>query len=247
MNVHPHASARRLVRDLTLLLTAAATLMACGSVDHIGEYTPKQRTYVSPVDLKSRGAQSTNGSLYATGSPGGYLFTDQRAMRLGDIVTIRVFEEAAAKRGASTDLTRNGSASLGFDSLFGLLKAAGDLVGSEAIASGNLLSGSQSSDFVGSGTTSRQEHVQATVPALVTQVLPNGNLFVEGHRVVLVNHEENHFYVSGVIRPADILDDNSVPSFLIADAQVEFTGRGVITEKQKPGWLSRGLDAIAPF
>ena len=75
----------------------------------------------------------------------------------------------------------------------------------------------------------------------------NSNLFIEGHRVILVNDEEHHFYVSGLARPLDILEDNSIDSSRIADLQMEFTGRGVITEKQHPGWLQRGLDIIAPF
>jgi len=77
--------------------------------------------------------------------------------------------------------------------------------------------------------------------------LSNGNLFIEGHRVVLVNDEEHHFYISGVIRPVDIQSDNSVESGVIADAEIEFTGRGVITDKQSPGWLNRTMDYVSPF
>ena len=79
------------------------------------------------------------------------------------------------------------------------------------------------------------------------KVLPNGNLFIEGHRVVLVNHEEHHFYLSGVVRPVDIETDNSVTSALIADAEIEFTGRGAISEKQEAPWLQRGLDFVRPL
>jgi flagellar L-ring protein precursor FlgH len=103
------------------------------------------------------------------------------------------------------------------------------------------------STFRGEGTTSRSEKLEATVPALVRMVMPNGNLFIEGHRVVLVNSEEHHFYISGLIRPVDIGQDNSVASHLIADAEIEFTGRGVISEKLDPPWLQRGLDFIRPF
>ena len=77
--------------------------------------------------------------------------------------------------------------------------------------------------------------------------LPNGDLFVEGTKVVMINHEEYHLYISGVVRPADIDDTNSVASSSIADAQVEFTGRGDIADQNDRGWLKKILDTINPF
>ena len=230
-------------RHQTIALSIVAlAVTGCAGVGHIGEYNPKQRDYKSPVDLTSAKTESSNGSLFASSAPGAYLYADQRAMRVGDIVTINVSEEADAKRGAVTDLTRSASIDLQLTQFLGLIKLLGDKVNH-----GNLIKGSSGSDFYGAGETSRTEHVRATVPALVKQVLPNGNLFIEGHRVILVNDEEHHFYVSGVVRPVDIQDDNSIDSGRIADAEIEFTGRGVVSEKTRPGWLQRGLDLIAPF
>ncbi len=85
------------------------------------------------------------------------------------------------------------------------------------------------------------------MPAVVRKVLPNGNLFVEGHRVVLVNNEEQHFYISGVVRPIDIDQENSVKSSMVADAEIEFVGRGVLTDNQHQGFLSRYLGWLWPF
>jgi len=87
----------------------------------------------------------------------------------------------------------------------------------------------------------------AVVPAIVREVLPNGNLFIEGHRVVLVNNEEQHFYISGVIRPIDIEQDNSIKSTQVADAEIEFTGRGDLSDNQKQGWFARHLSWLWPF
>jgi flagellar L-ring protein precursor FlgH len=97
------------------------------------------------------------------------------------------------------------------------------------------------------GSTGRTEKLTATVPALVRKVLPNGNLFIEGHRVVLVNSEEQHFYISGVVRPIDIDQSNSVKSSMIADAEIEFTGRGVVSDNQAQGFLARYFGWIWPF
>lgn len=218
----------------------ASQLLACG-VTHIGEYVPKRRAYESPVNLDARDTATANGSLFNTSHAGTYLFSDHRAMRVGDIVTVRIDERANAKRGATTELGRDSSTAMNFDILFGLIKAA------QAATGGNMLDGSLETDFKGTGQTSRSDRLEATVPAVVMKVLPNGNLFIEGHRVVLVNHEEHHFYLSGVVRPVDIETDNSVTSALIADAEIEFTGRGAISDKQQAPWLQRGLDFIRPF
>ncbi len=228
------------IRGSVLVITCSM-VMGCG-VSHIGEYVPKRRAYVSPVDLNAGAEDNVNGSLFSSRHAATYLFADHRAMRMGDIVTIRIDEQAVAKRGASTDLGRNSSTSVDFDVLFGALKTL-----SKSSGSGSLLDAALKTDFSGQGSTSRSDRLEATVPAVVMQVMPNGNLFVEGHRVVLVNEEEHHFYISGVVRPVDIKQDNSVTSSLIADAEIEFTGRGAISEKQKAPWLHRGLDHARPF
>lgn len=233
------ALARALASSFALALGLG--FAACGGVNHIAKYEPKERKYKSPVDLTAASATTNNGSLFAPDHAGNFFFADQRAMHVGDILNINVVEDANADRSAETNLTREGSANLDIRSLFGLMRLIGNNLDQQ------LIDGSQKTDFSGKGETSRHDHVRATVPAMVKQVLPNGNLFIEGHRVILVNEEEHHFYVSGVIRPVDILDDNSIDSSRIADAEIEFTGRGVISEKQSPGWLSRALDIVAPF
>ena len=101
--------------------------------------------------------------------------------------------------------------------------------------------------FLANGSTARTERLTATVPATVRKVLPNGNLFIEGHRAVLVNSEEQHFYISGVVRPIDIDQDNSVKSSMVAEAEIEFTGQGVLSDNQKQGFLQKLLGWIWPF
>lgn len=223
------------------MLLTMVSLIGCAQ-QHIREYTPKQRKYESPVDLSVTEQPTTNGSLFSTTHNGNYLFADQRARLAGDILTINVVEDANAERAARTDLSRDSGVDMSISSFLGLIKLLGDNVLDD-----KLLDGRTKSDFLGRGDTSRSDHMRATVPAMVKKVLPNGNLFIEGHRVILVNEEEHHFYVSGVIRPVDILDDNSIDSARIADAEIEFTGRGVITDKQSPGWLTRAIDVVTPF
>ena len=97
------------------------------------------------------------------------------------------------------------------------------------------------------GRTSRNDQFQTTLAAVVKRILPRGSIFVEANKMILVNNEQHHFYISGVVRRADIEPDNSVRSALIADAQIEFTGKGDITNEQQPGWFTRILKWIWPF
>jgi flagellar L-ring protein precursor FlgH len=171
------------------------------------------------------------------------LFTDARALRANDLVVINVEEIAQAQRSADTDLDRTSSAAAKIDAFLGVLSKL-----QKAGLDPNLnVGGSSQSSFHGTGKSDRSEYLTATVPALVRKVLPNGNLFVEGHRVVLVNAEEQHFYISGVVRPIDIDQQNSIKSSMIADAEIEFTGAGDLTENQRQGFFSKYLGWLWPF
>jgi flagellar L-ring protein precursor FlgH len=150
---------------------------------------------------------------------------------------------ADARRSAETNLKRESDIQL---ALQAFLRVAGNYTRATPQLDGEA-SAKSGLDFGADGRTARTERLTATVPAIVRKVLPNGNLFIEGHRVVLVNSEEQHFYISGVVRPIDIAQDNSVRSSYVADAEIEFTGRGVLSDNQKPGLLTRFFNWIWPF
>ncbi|MBX7100753.1 MAG: flagellar basal body L-ring protein FlgH [Myxococcaceae bacterium] len=222
-----------------LALTCALLAAGCGPA-HIAKYEPKHRTY----ELGAAGAVDAQpqqpGSLFHPGQSAAMLFTDARALHQNDLVVVKVEELADSQRRADTDLKHASKVSADL-SLF--LQVAG-VKGTDLEAG---TAGQLGTEFQGLGSTRRTEHLVATVPALVKQVLPNGNLFVEGHRVVLVNQEEHHFYISGVVRPIDIDQQNSVKSSLLADAEVEFTASGNLTDNQRQGVLGRFLTWIWPF
>ncbi len=221
---------------------AALSLVVGACTPNLGEYTHRKRVYKSPVAFPQQTEKAADGGLWTPSRRGNFLFADQRARQAGDLVTVLVREEADAKRGASTTTKRASemnTAITGFLSLLSEFKP--DLLGKE------LLGFKAGTDFAGSGQTSRTEKLTATVPATVMKVLPNGNLFVEGTRTILVNREEHRFYISGVVRPADITDDNVVASNRLAEAEIEFNGRGVISDKQGPGALIRAIDQYSPF
>jgi len=109
------------------------------------------------------------------------------------------------------------------------------------------LGGSSESRFDGRAQTSRSGSLRATVTCQVEEVLPNGNLRIRGTKQVRVSRETQYLVLSGIVRPRDILLDNTVQSDLIAEARIEFTGAGVVADKQGPGWGTRVADTLWPF
>jgi flagellar L-ring protein FlgH len=220
------------LRVATLL---ALSMVGCGGAAHVSAYTPKQRA-VPVSEAPMPGAEAASAaSLWREGLSASNLYTDARALRENDLVVVKVEEIANANRSVNTDMTHQSQTNA---AITALLKATQMTYG---------LNGSADQSFKGVGSTARTEQLTATVPCVVRKVLPNGNLYIEGHRVVLVNSEEQHFYLSGVVRPIDIDQENSVKSSVVAEAEVEFTGKGTLTDNTHQGILSRFLSWVWPF
>jgi flagellar L-ring protein precursor FlgH len=186
---------------------------------------------------------ATPGSLWNEGRSG--LFADHKARQIGDILTVAIFEEASASKEATTSTGRKSSASADLTRLFGLERNIATI--NKAIDPTSLISTSYENDFKGSGSTMRKEDLVATLSTRVVEVLPNGNLCIEGGKTVTVNNEDQIIRLAGIVRPADISYNNFVDSKYILDARISYTGKGVISDKQKPGWLVRVLDNVWPF
>jgi flagellar L-ring protein precursor FlgH len=218
-------------------------LASCGG--HIRSYEPKRRQYTPPVAAEAKPAEpGTEGSLMSARGLGASLFTDARSFGVGDLITVRVVERASAERSTSTDLERQSSFQTGFDALGGLesLRRA-----NPTFDPSNLLHQNTRSAHSGGGSIEKSDRVVFMVTAAVRQVLANGDLFIEGDRIVKLNDEEHHFYVSGVARPADVGNDNSIASTLLAEAEIEFFGEGSLSDKEKQGWFMSLLDFLWPF
>ena len=196
-----------------------------------------------------------NGSLYETRSSFNSFFIDTKARQVGDIVTVKISESSKATNSADTKTGRTSSLEAGIDTLFGTEDWYRDEV-LDRIPSklpkpdpfGNpSVKGSMSSDFDGSGTTSRSGDLSAFITCRVTQVMPNGNLKIVGSREVLVNHETQMIILSGIIRPRDIDDDNIILSTFVSDAKIAYSGSGIVNDRQRPGWLANLLNSVWPF
>src|SRR5262245_57050802 len=171
------------------------------------------------------------------------LFRDPRAMRVGDVVTVKISIKDKASLDSTSERSRNSSNNLAYDLKYDLNTPL--VKGKGAGTIGSNLDAKTSSK--GEGTVTRYESIDMLVAAVVTYVLPNGNLVVSGTQEVRVNFEVRVLSVAGVLRPRDIATDNTVAYDKIAEARISYGGRGRITEVQQPGWGHQVVDLLSPF
>lgn len=183
---------------------------------------------MAPALLGAGGASRAQ-SLWSPGSTS--LFTDVKARKVGDLVTVIVSESATSEQSASTDLAKKSKAEV----------SRGIGIGLALIPRLGLEGGDSSS---ASGTTTRSSTLVARMTVRVREVLPNGNLVLEGGRTVTTNKEKQEMVFRGVVRPTDIQPDNTVLSSLVADAEITLNGKGPIAARQKPGLFSRLLHVL---
>ena len=183
-------------------------------------------------------------SLFRTGA--GAFFKDQRAGRVGDILTIRINISDRANLGNTTVRSRTGAEKAGVAGLLGLqTPLANALPG--AVDPAKLVDANSTSTSSGVGNTSRSETIDMTIAGIVTGVLPNGNLLIRGRQEVRVNFELRELTLSGLIRPEDIARDNSILHTQIAEARISYGGRGQLTQAQQARWGQQIYDALFPF
>ena len=196
------------------------------------------------------------GSIWPGENAKNSLFTDNKARHVNDIVTIVIDESSSGTNSANTTTGRDSSTLAGITALLGLdrklARSNKDLTDGDDVYSAGLLpsikiGGTSKNSLTGKGTTTRDGELQARITAKVIEVLPNGNLKIEGGRQLAVNAEDQYIVISGTVRPDDITSDNVVSSQYIADARIVYAGKGVINDKMRPGWLTRVVDWVWPF
>lgn len=185
--------------------------------------------------------QQTPGSLYSDSAPNLFLFRDFKARNVNDILTIQINESSTASNSANTSTKKEGDVSVKAPALGGLE------AGASALNFANILSAASALNFAGQGSTSRTGQLQAFVSARVTQVLPNGDLIIEGTKEVTINRERQILRIRGIVRPRDVTPNNVVLSTAIANMEVLFDGKGIVSDANKPGFLFRLLRWITPF
>ncbi|BAI81597.1 flagellar L-ring protein FlgH [Deferribacter desulfuricans SSM1] len=178
----------------------------------------------------------------------GTFFLDYKGRKVGDIVIVKIVESSSATNSNTTKTSKSTSYKTGITNLLGLPTNLGM---KNFLNSGNQfdpnIDASTSNSFNGKGQKQKSDQVTATIAARVIDVLPSGNLVIEGHREIIVDQEKQIISVKGVIRQKDIDATNTVLSTAIADAQITYTGKGMLSDVNKKGWLANVIDWVWPF
>jgi flagellar L-ring protein precursor FlgH len=237
------------------LLSLAFVASGCSSIDRLSQIgekpkltaienpttQPGYRPVQMPMPKPEQVSYNAN-SLWRNGSRA--FFKDQRAARVGDLLTVTVNITDKANLSNETQRSRTSKEDSGISDFVG-----SQTLGAQAqkILPGRLLTADSTASTDGKGSVNRQEALQTSVAAVVTQVLPNGNLVVEGKQEIRVNFEIRELIVAGIVRPEDIQSDNTIDSSKIAQARIAYGGRGQITDVQQPRYGQQVMDVLLPF
>jgi flagellar L-ring protein precursor FlgH len=245
---------RRIALSGTLLSIVGVT-SGCSSINRlsqIGEQpklssidNPTSQPGYKPVQMpmpKPEAVSYNANSLWRNGSRS--FFKDQRAHQIGDLLTVTVNITDQANFANETQRSRTAKEDSGITSFLG-----SQTLGAQAqkILPGRILTADSTASTDGKGSIQRQESLQTNVAAVVTQLLPNGNLVVEGKQEIRVNYEVRELIVAGIVRPEDIQSDNTIDSSKIAQARIAYGGRGQIMDIQQPRYGQQVMDVLLPF
>ncbi len=235
------------------LLTVVSVASGCSSIDRlsqIGEQprlssidNPTAAPGYKPVQMpmpKPETVSYNANSLWRNGSRS--FFKDQRAHQIGDLLTVTVNITDQANFANETQRSRVVTEDSGITAFLG-----SNLLTGKTALPGRLLTADANSSSDGKGSIQRQETLQTNIAAVVTQLLPNGNLVVEGKQEVRVNFEKRELIVAGIVRPEDIQSDNTIDSSKIAQARIAYGGHGQISDIQEPRYGQQVMDVLLPF
>jgi len=168
------------------------------------------------------------------------LFSDVKARRVGDMITIVLNERMQASKSASTDATKDTTLDTGNPLLFG---SAVTHNGKDVLSN----KWATTQEFAGKGSSSQSNRLDGNITVTVAQVYPNGNLLVRGEKWLTLNQGEEYVQVTGIVRPADIGTDNTLPSYKVADARITYSGNGAVADSNRPGLLARLFIKLWPL
>ncbi|SFJ94429.1 flagellar basal body L-ring protein FlgH [Bradyrhizobium sp. cf659] len=254
MSTFSSAFRPRRIAISALLLAIGALASGCSSIDRlsqIGEQpklsaidNPTTQPGYKPVQMpmpKPEVASYNPNSLWRSGSRA--FFKDQRAHQIGDLLTVTVNITDKANIANETQRSRTNSEDSGITDFIG----SKTITQANKILPGRILTADSTASSDGKGSVNRTEALQTNVAAVVTQVLPNGNLVVEGKQEIRVNYEIRELVVAGIVRPEDIQSDNTIDSTKIAQARIAYGGRGQIMDVQQPRYGQQVMDVLLPF
>jgi len=247
----------RRLRHSLIVLAALAPLGACSSVaeavrgpelapvGYPAALVPREQQILPMSSSRDAGpGPASANSLWRTGARA--FFADQRAARVGDILTVQIEIDDSAKTNNTTSAGRNASTAAGIPHLLGLESSLGKILPSGYDPANALATNSKTSS-TGTGSVDRSEKINLTIAAVVTAVLPNGNLVIQGTQEVRTNAELRQLTVAGIVRPEDISSSNTIRHTQIAEARISYGGRGDISRVQKTPAGQSLVERFSPF
>ena len=225
------------------LLTALLTQVLVGCSTYVSQLEGQAFEPVDPaVNLASE--QPSNGAIFRSGQSGLFA-TDQRARRVGDILTVTFNEIFAATKAQTAASSKADAFAVTLPT--GLPNVLTGGFDTDAGGNGAGLTAGTNRTFSGAGNAAQSNSFTGSLAVTVTRVFPNGNMEVAGQKEITLNNGNEYVRVKGIVRPEDISATNIVSSTRLADAQIRYTGSGHLADASKPGWLSQFMRAISPF
>lgn len=240
-----------------LILIATTALTGCGAAERLSDVgkppamsaieNPQTQADYRAVSMPMPAPQvvtKQKNSLWASDRQA--FFEDQRADNVGDILTVTLDIKDKAELDNETERTRNAGEEAGLSAFLGYETSLAEVL-PENVDNSALVGGESTSNHTGSGSIDREEKINMKLAATIMQILPNGNMVIQGRQEVRVNFEKRILEIAGVIRPQDISIDNTIPYEKIAEARVSYGGKGQITDVQQPRYGQQIYDVLFPF
>lgn len=230
------------MKRLSLILAALAIFSGCASTPEMVKHDP---AFAPARPVPARMNMSNPGSLFQTGA--GNLYTDSKAYRVGDILTVALSESTNATKSAATTTAKTNAVDIsnptimGSDVSFNKPNALGGGQGDLSLAMNS------DTSFSGEGESSQSNSLSGNITVSVVEVLANGYLVVRGEKILSLNQGDEFVRLSGIVRPEDVNTSNTVQSSKIANAQIIYGGSGTLNDANREGWLSNFLKKIWPF
>ena len=220
-----------------IVLSSVLMLSACGNK----QIRAERAMYKPTVPIQPKASQIKMGSIYQ-GQSSSFIFEDMKARRVGDVITIVLSEKTNATKSATTSTKKESKIDSGLPSILGAAVSGG--------GRSNLLATDidSSNEFSGEGDSAQSNALTGTISVTVADVFANGNLFVKGQKLLYLNQGEEYIQISGIVRQADVSQNNTVSSSLLADARISYSGTGSVADANKAGWLARFFNSsVWPF
>ena len=241
------------MKRIFLLTTSLAVLFSgCASKDYADIITTVPTSgYKSEIEaykLQEAEMNKPNPSLWSDVGSSGTIFLDYKARRIGDVVIVRIEEDSSASNSTNNAASKATTYNANITAMLGLPNNMGvnNFLGSGA-ALQPTIAATTGNSHQGQGSNNKSDTFTATIAARIVDIMPSGNLVIEGNREIIIDQEKQTITLKGIVRQKDIDATNTVSSSAIADAQITYTGNGATSQATKKGWLGKVIDVVWPF